>query len=81
MAQSKEILCIYMKKTEQQDLLRFQEETAGGHYTLRVEFPADACPAGFCYVVSAVPQGSQAEDACGTLSLTSDGDRLPAGCW
>ena len=63
------------------DLAIGDTTTAGGHYTLRVELPADACPKGFCYVVSAIPQGGQAEDACGTLSLTSDGDRLPAGCW
>lgn len=56
--------------------------TPGGHYALTVEFPkADACPTGFCYIVSAVPQGPQAGDDCGTLSLTSDGTRLPAGCW
>jgi len=55
--------------------------TAGAHYSLRVELPEDLCPAGFCYIVSAVPQGTQADDACGTLSLTSDGTKLPAGCW
>lgn len=56
--------------------------TPGGHYALRVEFPApEACPTGFCYIVRAVPQGTQAEDTCGTLSLTSDGAKLPAGCW
>ena len=55
--------------------------TPGGHYTLRVDMPADACPAGYCYILSAVPQGVQAEDECGTLSLTSDGTKLPAGCW
>jgi type IV pilus assembly protein PilE len=55
--------------------------TSGGHYELRVEFPADACPAGYCYVISAIPQGEQAEDECGVLELTSDGAKLPAGCW
>lgn len=55
--------------------------TSGGHYALQMELPDEACPAGFCYVLSAVPQGRQADDACGTLSLTSDGDKLPAGCW
>lgn len=55
--------------------------TPGGHYTLKVDFPAGACPTGYCYVLSAVPQGAQAADACGTLSLTSDGAKLPAGCW
>ena len=55
--------------------------TPGGHYALRVELPAEACPAGYCYILSAVPQGAQAGDACGTLTLTSDGTRLPAECW
>lgn len=55
--------------------------TPGDHYSIRLELPEDACPAGFCYIVSAVPQGAQADDECGTLSLTSDGTKLPAGCW
>lgn len=55
--------------------------SSGGHYRLRVELPEDACPAGYCYVLSAVPQGAQAGDECGVLKLTSDGTRLPAGCW
>ncbi len=55
--------------------------TPGGHYALQVDMPANACPTGYCYILSAVPQGTQAEDACGTLSLTSDGAKLPAGCW
>lgn len=55
--------------------------TPGGHYTLRVDMPGDACQAGYCYILSAVPQGAQAEDECGTLSLTSDGTKLPVGCW
>ena len=55
--------------------------TPGDHYLLRVELPADACPAGYCYILSAVPQGEQAGDECGTLTLTSDGTKLPAGCW
>jgi type IV pilus assembly protein PilE len=55
--------------------------TPGGHYALRAELPADACPVGYCYVLSAVPQGAQTDDECGTLTLTSDGTKLPAGCW
>ncbi len=55
--------------------------TPGGHYTLRVELPPGACPVGYCYILSAVPQGAKAGDDCGTLSLTSDGTKLPAGCW
>ncbi len=55
--------------------------TPGGHYTLRVELPEDACPAGYCYILSAVAESPRADDECGTLSITSDGDKLPAGCW
>ncbi len=55
--------------------------TPGGHYALRVELPPDACPVGYCYILSAVPQGAQVDDKCGTLTLTSDGTKLPAGCW
>jgi type IV pilus assembly protein PilE len=55
--------------------------TPGGHYALRVELPADACPAGYCYILTAVPQTARADDECGTLTLTSDGAKLPAGCW
>ncbi len=56
--------------------------TPGGHYALRIELPADLCPVGYCYILSAVPQGVQADDECGgTLTLTSDGTKLPAGCW
>ncbi len=55
--------------------------TPGGHYALRVELPAGACPVGYCYILSAVPQGAKAGDGCGTLTLTSDGTKLPAGCW
>ncbi len=55
--------------------------TPGGHYALRVELPADACPVGYCYILSAVPQDAKAGNECGTLTLTSDGTKLPAGCW
>lgn len=55
--------------------------TPGDHYALRIELPADACPAGYCYILTAVPQAAQADDECGTLTLTSDGTKLPAACW
>jgi len=71
----------YTERLDSQGLDLEDTTTPGGHYALRVDMPADACPAGFCYILSAVPQGAQAEDACGTLSLTSDGTKLPAGCW
>ena len=55
--------------------------TPGDHYALRAELPPNACPVGYCYILSAVPQGAQADDECGTLTLSSDGTKLPAGCW
>lgn len=35
------------------------------------------------YTLSAVPQGSQSSDSCGTLSLTRAGAKTPStsGCW
>ena len=33
------------------------------------------------YTLSAVPVGGQADDDCGTLTLTNAGVRAPAGCW
>lgn len=71
----------YTRHLDSQGLDLEDTTTPGGHYALRVDMPADACPTGYCYILSAVPQGVQAEDECGTLSLTSDGTKLPAGCW
>ena len=56
-------------------------ETPDGHYSLRVELPADACPRGFCYIISAKARDAELGDECSTLTLTSDGTRLPAQCW
>jgi Tfp pilus assembly protein PilE len=53
---------------------------ADQQYTLRVDFPTASCPTGYCYVLRAIPKGDQV-DECGTLSLGSDGTKLPAGCW
>ena len=71
----------YTRDTGPEGLGLDSTTTPGNHYELRVDFPQDACPAGYCYVLSAVPQGAQADDECGALKLTSDGTRLPAGCW
>jgi type IV pilus assembly protein PilE len=53
----------------------------GGYYTLGIVDPSAACPLTRCWVLQAVPQGTQANDNCGTLRYDSDGDRTPAGCW
>jgi len=60
--------------------LRLSEETEGGHYALTAE-AGDCGDIALCYTLGAAPQGGQADDACATLSLTSTGQRLPAGCW
>lgn len=66
--------------TEIADDLRIPGSTEGGHYLLSAE--AGACgDINVCYQLEAEPQGAQAEDTCGVLSLTSEGQRLPAGCW
>jgi len=53
----------------------------GGYYILGIVAPTVACPLTRCWVMQAVPQGTQADDSCGTLRYDSDGDRTPAGCW
>ena len=50
----------------------------GNYYTFSV-----ANPTAFSYTLSAAPKGPQSDDSCGTLSLTNDGVKSPAGdnCW
>ncbi|MCD8548144.1 MAG: prepilin-type N-terminal cleavage/methylation domain-containing protein [Aeromonadaceae bacterium] len=47
------------------------------YYTLTVSASQSS------YTLSAVPQGSQSSDSCGTLSLTRAGAKTPStsGCW
>lgn len=33
------------------------------------------------YTVTATPAGNQANDSCGTLTLTKSGAKTPANCW
>lgn len=45
---------------------------------------ATVCPAGGAsYTITATPQGSQAGDTCGTLTIAHTGAKTPttAGCW
>jgi type IV pilus assembly protein PilE len=61
--------------------------TASGRYSVSVE----ACEGGslaFCFVATAIPLGSQINDACTSLSIDSTGRRSAAGslsdtddCW
>jgi type IV pilus assembly protein PilE len=47
-----------------------------GHYQLSLALPA-ASSAGQGYVATATPQGPQADDKCGNLSIDSTGQKLP----
>jgi len=47
-------------------------------YDVTMSVPAAVPPT---FTLSAVPQGAQAAEGCGTLSLTSSGERSPAHCW
>lgn len=53
----------------------------GGYYTLSIVAPTATCAVARCWLMQATPQGTQAQDSCGTLSYNSDGDKTPAGCW
>jgi len=55
--------------------------TENSIYLINVKAVSATCAIQTCYVLEAVPQGSQANDTCGTLSLSSLGTKLPAGCW
>lgn len=55
--------------------------TEGGYYTLSVDAASSACPIATCYALRATPQGSQAADSCGALTLNSNGVKGPSGCW
>lgn len=48
------------------------------HYRIEVTAGADTAPG---FTVSATPQGDQASDSCGTLSLNEVNLRQPTGCW
>ncbi len=56
--------------------------TPGGFYSLSVLAPTGPCPLASCFVLQAAPTGSQAADACGTMTLSQGGTKTPAAnCW
>jgi type IV pilus assembly protein PilE len=61
--------------------LHIASTTEGGFYVIQVAAPTGACPIDRCYQIEAQPQASQTADVCGTLTVTSQGTRTPAGCW
>ena len=60
----------------------------GGRYRISRQKPTDATDAGIRFMLLATPQGVQAEDRCGTFTLSSTGERgligneaKVADCW
>jgi len=49
-----------------------------GKYAVSMSAPAVVPPS---FTISAAPQGAQTIEGCGTLTLTSSGERSPARCW
>ena len=61
--------------------LNMSTATEDGTYTLSVDAPSGACLLDRCYLVRATPQGPQASDDCGPLTLNSERVKTPSGCW
>lgn len=61
--------------------LNLATTTDGGFYTLSVDAATGACPIDRCWRMRAAPEPAQADDRCGTLTISSDGARTPAECW
>lgn len=61
--------------------LNVSAATPGDAYLVSIDAPTAGCPIARCWSMRATPQGRQADDACGTLTHNSDGDRAPADCW
>ncbi|MBS0451672.1 MAG: type IV pilin protein [Proteobacteria bacterium] len=60
----------------------------GGQYAISRQPPLDAVDAASRFMLRATPQGAQADDACGTFTLSSTGERglqgnqaKVADCW
>jgi type IV pilus assembly protein PilE len=53
-------------------------QSLAGKYTVSMSAPVAVPPS---FTISAAPQGAQTIEGCGTLSLTSSGERAPARCW
>ncbi len=55
--------------------------TESGTYTLSVDAPTGTCLLDRCYLVRATPQGVQAGDTCGALTIDSERVKTPNNCW
>ena len=61
--------------------LNMNSITESGSYALSVDAPSGACPLDRCYRVRATPQGAQAADSCGPLTIDSERIKSPNDCW
>lgn len=61
--------------------LNMSTVTEDGAYALSVDAPTGACPIDRCYRVRATPQGAQAGDSCGPITIDSDRVKSPSECW
>ena len=61
--------------------LNMSAATEDGAYALSVDAPTGACPIDRCYRVRATPQGAQAGDSCGALTIDSERVKSPSACW
>jgi type IV pilus assembly protein PilE len=61
--------------------LNVSAATESGDYALSVDAPDGACPLDRCYLVRATPQGVQAADKCGPLTINSERVKTPNNCW
>jgi type IV pilus assembly protein PilE len=55
-------------------------DTSDAHYKMTVT-ASSGCTIAACYTVTAVPQGDQTSDTCGTLTVNSMGIKTPSDCW
>ena len=55
--------------------------TENGYYQVQVQAATASCPILTCYIIEAAPQNAQSGDSCGTLTINSQGTKLPSGCW
>ena len=61
--------------------LNMDADVQKGTYTLSVDAPTGACLLDRCYRLRATPEGVQADDACGPLTLDSERIKAPTNCW
>lgn len=61
-----------------EDLRTSVPPKVAANYTVAIVLGTGTAPT---FVLSATPQGAQAKDSCGTLTLDHSGVKLPANCW